>query len=304
MDDPSTTGTTEGFGLMFYNARFYDPALGRFTSADSIVLGGVQGWDRYSYVNNSPVRYTDPSGHMCMNDDDKPTPCEDDPVKLTNSDDCSKMGWDGYCYTGTQMGKLYAWYVTHPGYWNNNGKSTLTVHGFLALMLSAELQNNIVGNEDAKTSAQTVAGEKAMALCIMFSKTNSCGSLSLNAIFNYVATRASAAIRYDNMSNPKIGYAEVPYNYSFIPMDSANDIATFVLNYTGGGGFGDWGNLSMFHDEKVRNKLLHAPTNTNEAEGVLYKNAGGVNPFFIMNEKQNIYWYCLDAKGLDNQDQC
>ena len=26
--------------------------------------GGVQGYDRYAYVNNNPVRYVDPSGHM------------------------------------------------------------------------------------------------------------------------------------------------------------------------------------------------------------------------------------------------
>ena len=62
MDDLSTPAT-EGFGLMFYNARFYDPALGRFTSADTIVPGGVQGWDRYAYTNNNPVLYNDPSGH-------------------------------------------------------------------------------------------------------------------------------------------------------------------------------------------------------------------------------------------------
>ncbi|MBI5825230.1 MAG: RHS repeat-associated core domain-containing protein [Chloroflexi bacterium] len=62
MDDPSTPAS-EGFGLMHYGARMYDPALGRFTSADTIVPGGVQGYDRYAYVNNSPVNYTDPSGH-------------------------------------------------------------------------------------------------------------------------------------------------------------------------------------------------------------------------------------------------
>lgn len=62
MDDLSTPAT-EGFGLMFYNARFYDPALGRFTSADTIIPGGVQGLDRYAYVNNSPINYVDPSGH-------------------------------------------------------------------------------------------------------------------------------------------------------------------------------------------------------------------------------------------------
>ncbi|MEW5938177.1 MAG: hypothetical protein AB1750_00830, partial [Chloroflexota bacterium] len=42
MDDPSTQGV-EGFGLMFYNSRFYDPQVGRFTQADTIVPNGVQG---------------------------------------------------------------------------------------------------------------------------------------------------------------------------------------------------------------------------------------------------------------------
>jgi RHS repeat-associated protein len=52
------------FGLLFYNARMYDPVLGRFTSADSLIPGGMQGLDRYAYVNNDPVRYNDPSGHV------------------------------------------------------------------------------------------------------------------------------------------------------------------------------------------------------------------------------------------------
>ncbi|GAB4461780.1 MAG: hypothetical protein Kow0070_19920 [Anaerolineales bacterium] len=66
LDDPSTAGVTEGFGLMFYNARWYDPALGRFAQADTIVplqSQGVQAWDRYAYVNNGPTRFTDPIGH-------------------------------------------------------------------------------------------------------------------------------------------------------------------------------------------------------------------------------------------------
>jgi RHS repeat-associated protein len=58
--------------LMDYNARFYDPLLGRFTSPDSIVpdAGSVVGYNRYVYVNNNPVRYTDPSGHKLCEDGD------------------------------------------------------------------------------------------------------------------------------------------------------------------------------------------------------------------------------------------
>jgi RHS repeat-associated protein len=58
----------DSLGLMFYRARWYDPLLGRFVSADSIVPGVFDplAYDRYAYVNNSPVVYNDPSGHwMC-----------------------------------------------------------------------------------------------------------------------------------------------------------------------------------------------------------------------------------------------
>ena len=53
------------FGLYFYGARWYDGSLGRFTSPDTMIPSkqGVQAWDRYAYVNNNPVRYTDPTGH-------------------------------------------------------------------------------------------------------------------------------------------------------------------------------------------------------------------------------------------------
>ena len=59
------------FGLMYYNARYYDPLLSRFSSADSIVPqpGNPQDWDRYAYTRNNPVDLSDPSGHR---------PCEGD----------------------------------------------------------------------------------------------------------------------------------------------------------------------------------------------------------------------------------
>jgi RHS repeat-associated protein len=46
-------------GLMDYKARFYSPYLMRFTQPDTF----PQGLNRYSYVNNSPINFNDPTGH-------------------------------------------------------------------------------------------------------------------------------------------------------------------------------------------------------------------------------------------------
>ena len=47
------------------NARLYDPTIARFMSADSIIpfMYDTQAFNRYSYVKNNPLKYTDPSGH-------------------------------------------------------------------------------------------------------------------------------------------------------------------------------------------------------------------------------------------------
>jgi RHS repeat-associated protein len=51
-------------GLYFYNARYYDPTIGRFISADTIVANPAdpQCFNRYSYVLNNPLKYVDPTG--------------------------------------------------------------------------------------------------------------------------------------------------------------------------------------------------------------------------------------------------
>jgi len=54
-----------GTGLYDYGARWYDPAIGRFLAADSIVPnpGDSQALNRYMYVAGNPLKYVDPSGH-------------------------------------------------------------------------------------------------------------------------------------------------------------------------------------------------------------------------------------------------
>ena len=52
-------------GLIYMNARFYDPRLGRFLTADTIVpdLLNPQALNRYAYVYNNPISNIDPSGN-------------------------------------------------------------------------------------------------------------------------------------------------------------------------------------------------------------------------------------------------
>jgi RHS repeat-associated protein len=52
-------------GLYDYGARYYDPVIGRFIQADTIVPDPAdpQSLNRYSYVLNNPLRYTDTSGY-------------------------------------------------------------------------------------------------------------------------------------------------------------------------------------------------------------------------------------------------
>ena len=52
-------------GIINYNARLYDPELGIMLQADTIIPDGpvTQSMNRYSYVFNNPLSYTDPTGH-------------------------------------------------------------------------------------------------------------------------------------------------------------------------------------------------------------------------------------------------
>ncbi|MBD3387471.1 MAG: hypothetical protein GF414_00860, partial [Candidatus Altiarchaeales archaeon] len=53
-------------GLLYYGARYYNPSLKRWTQPDTIIQDKYdpQLLNRYNYVRNNPVIYTDPDGHI------------------------------------------------------------------------------------------------------------------------------------------------------------------------------------------------------------------------------------------------
>ncbi len=53
-------------GIVHMNGRLYDPLIARFMSADPFIQfpGNLQSHNRYAYVLNNPLAYTDPSGHF------------------------------------------------------------------------------------------------------------------------------------------------------------------------------------------------------------------------------------------------
>ncbi len=54
-------------GLYYYNARYYDPVLGLFTSADNVTNATSSfGLNHYMYTEGNPVRYGDASGNFLI----------------------------------------------------------------------------------------------------------------------------------------------------------------------------------------------------------------------------------------------
>ncbi len=57
-------------GLYYLQSRYYNPAWGRFISADSIAYLGItkdmKSYNLYAFCNNNPVMYMDPNGHFVI----------------------------------------------------------------------------------------------------------------------------------------------------------------------------------------------------------------------------------------------
>jgi len=140
--------------LYYYGARWYDPSLGRFLQADTIlpVQQGTQGWDRYAYVNNNPVNGTDPTG-MWMCDPYDIACAEDGDLNLV----IFIGGWDGV--EQSSASPLMPSLQNQPGtlYLNYDAKDSSIAKSDLAEMIVRERELDIQG----KYNSTTIIGHSA-----------------------------------------------------------------------------------------------------------------------------------------------
>jgi len=61
---------TDQTGLYYYNARYYNPQIAKFTQADSV----NDQLNRYAYVGNNPIAFTDPTGNCSSENPELCTP--------------------------------------------------------------------------------------------------------------------------------------------------------------------------------------------------------------------------------------
>jgi len=135
----------DGLGLYDYNVRYYDPLIGRFISADTIVPspGDPQSLNRYSYVQNNPLKYTDPSGHVEM------------------------LDWDssGWWTRGPMPQKPRSW-VHFAGDWSDSDRANTitgarTVGGALARVLNGSREERLMLSKSGDPLASRITAREA-----------------------------------------------------------------------------------------------------------------------------------------------
>ena len=116
-----TGSALDASGLLYMNARYYNPSTARFLSQDSYTGSAFDPWTQhlYAYCNNNPVNMVDPTGHapvgpmrknmVCINDGgsglssyelmERSVTPEPQPQYITNQHDESiadlPFGWSG-----------------------------------------------------------------------------------------------------------------------------------------------------------------------------------------------------------------
>ena len=136
-------------GLYYYNARYYDPLLAKFTQADT----ANDQLNRYAYVGNNPINRIDPSGH-CGGPNNACLPWE------VNWIDELKNIWSSIT---TVTSNLVAFAVNDPGGFNHAvGETIVQTLPQIALYSSTLYFGGPVAAEAVDTTLCALSGDPGM----------------------------------------------------------------------------------------------------------------------------------------------
>ncbi len=95
-DHQFTGQKQDGTGLIYMNARYYDPQLGVFISPDTIVPDPttIYDYNRYAYARLNPMKFIDPSGHCSGQPDPHDSAAMNEYNSCTNYVQMILLGWD------------------------------------------------------------------------------------------------------------------------------------------------------------------------------------------------------------------
>ncbi len=139
--------------LYDYKARWYDPLTGRFLMEDPIIpQQGVMRLDRFAYVNNSPILFTDPTGQRCSDEEDCIGPYDKPqgllPITFEPNEPPDLVAYNPNGVFDGRSGYygLMRFYDNKNGWWWDDG--IFTVNEALALVLYGEAATEVT--QDSK----------------------------------------------------------------------------------------------------------------------------------------------------------
>ena len=255
-------------------------------SADSVVpgAGNPQSYDRFSYVQNNPLSFRDPTGHLLCSE----VPWEEDCDENSDGQVTSVARRGGLTGWGEHMLELFLEYRRTPGWWNQDGDFTL--EKILGLTLYYEFADT---PSDGVAPFTEAAGRKISWWC----QENGCSN-DMAAVLNYIGTRQVMRDRYNDWKYEDANLKDVtkesyrPGTYG-VAIGMAQNALNNPAWQSGEVGYNipwDWGNLSMFPAD-VRAVMANIDEFSLAVNAVIYRYGDNPNTaFVIFSYNQEKYW--------------
>ncbi|QLC67022.1 VCBS repeat-containing protein [Flavobacterium sp. LPB0248] len=189
----------QSVGLINMNARLYDPKLHRFLQPDNNIQDpfNTQNYNRYGYVMNNPLRYTDPSGEF----------------------------WNvvfGYLFAAYVKGAYESGGQLNPGKWNSNAWTSAFAGAAsgAASSYTTGVVNNYLDNYNNKPALGSSAIGSGYDLP-SFVENNSKGDFDFREASNIGDTRPLIQQYNDNPREPYAEYDPAGAFFTFLATDLA-----------------------------------------------------------------------------------